>query len=272
MIVNSDESNSSSDSHLNENEEWELSDLVNAIAVEVELAQDILSLKSYTRGMSFAIKNLSLDVEVKVRRTPEGKLLFRSVDADQTSATVLKLDFAQVIESQLRDVRKPLDGIISAASASNGISVASSSNIELKDLEAITLEQIKAFNKVGLHSVDDLERYTQTLPMIAELSRLTGIPEHRIRMWRQLPFITKVEPESKVKLPDSIVIRGGNFGKQQGEVWFQQQTAEKITEIFDWQETSLRVKIPPTLTGTGLLYAKIDNLFTNVIPWKREPT
>ena len=84
------------------NAEWQLADLVDAVAAEIDHAEDTLSLKSFARGMAFAIKQLSLDLEVTVRRAPDGRILFRTVDPDQSSATVLKLDFSQVIQSQLQ--------------------------------------------------------------------------------------------------------------------------------------------------------------------------
>lgn len=257
----SDPLNSASHGDTFENVEWELADLVDAIAAEIDRAQDTLSLKSYARGVSFAIKKLSLDIEVKARRTSDGKLLFRTVNADQTSGTVLKLDFAQVLQNQLQGVRKPLDG---------DISVAGLSGVELTDLPDISTNDIQAFRTVGIYSVDDLERYTQTPKMIAELSRKTGIQEHRIRMWRQLPFITEVKLDSST--PDRTVIRikGGNFGSQpqlNSEVFFQQ----KPTKIIAGGDTWLTVEMPPEVSGTGLLWAKIGEQFTNTISWKLTP-
>ncbi|HEY9653133.1 MAG TPA: hypothetical protein V6C95_20920, partial [Coleofasciculaceae cyanobacterium] len=63
-----------------DNQEWQLADFVDAIAAEIDHAEDTLSLKSYARGMSFAIKQLSLDLEVTVRRDTNGRILFRTVD------------------------------------------------------------------------------------------------------------------------------------------------------------------------------------------------
>jgi hypothetical protein len=87
--VNSESANPNKNN--DENLEWQLSELVDLIAAEVDRAADTLSLKSYARGASFAVKKLSLDLEVKVRRTADGKLLFRTVSDDKTSSTVLKL-------------------------------------------------------------------------------------------------------------------------------------------------------------------------------------
>lgn len=240
-----------------ENLEWQLAELVDAIASEIDRAGDTLSLKSYARGVSFAIKKLSLDIEVNVRRTADGKLLFRTVGNDQTSATVLKLDFAQVLQNQLTTARKPLDGNLSVA----GFSVS-----ELDALPQINPNEITALGTVGIHSVDDLERYTQTPLMIAELSRKIQIEEHRLRMWLQLPFITEVKPAKG--LPGStVLIEGGNFGSQSSsndQVFFQ----EKPAKIIDWRDKRLTVEMPSQVSGIGLLVAQIGNQLTNTIQWE----
>jgi peptide/nickel transport system substrate-binding protein len=240
-----------------ENLEWQLAELVDAIASEIDRAGDTLSLKSYARGVSFAIKKLSLDIEVKVRRTADGKLLFRTVGNDQMSATVLKLDFAQVLQNQLTTARKPLDGSISVA----GFSVS-----ELDALPQINPNEITALGTVGIHSVDDLERYTQTPLMIAELSRQIQIEEHRLRMWLQLPFITEVKP-AKGPPGSTVLIEGGNFGNQRSsndQIFFQ----EKPAKIIDWREKRVTVEMPSEVSGIGLLVAQMGNQLTNTIQWE----
>lgn len=237
----------------NENVEWQLAELVDTVAAEIDRAQDTLSLKSYARGLSFAIKKLSLDLEVKVRRTSDGKLLFRTVNAEQTSHTVIKLDFAQVLQSQLTTVRKPLDGQLSVASS-----------VGLDILPEINAENLTALGLMSIYSMEDLERCTQTPQMIAELSRKTQIEEYRIRQWRQLPFITQVKPENI--LSDRIIFRieGGNFGNQlvqNTQVWFQQTQLK----IIDGSSTSLTAEMPSTLNPTGILWVKIGDWLTNVV-------
>ncbi|NEO77952.1 MAG: hypothetical protein F6J99_17620, partial [Moorea sp. SIO4G3] len=88
---------STDESVTEDNEEWQLAELVDAIASEIDHAADTLSLKSYARGKSLAIKQLNLDLEVTVRRGRDGEIWFRTVvDPKENGATVLKLDFTQV--------------------------------------------------------------------------------------------------------------------------------------------------------------------------------
>src|SRR5919199_917144 len=236
---------------LEENAEWQLSELVDAIAAEIDHAEDTLSLKSFARGMAFAIKQLSLDLEVTVRRAPDGRILFRTVDPDQSSATVLKLDFSQVIQSQLQGLRKPLDE--------------AGDERVLATLPSITQAEIVALNAVAIFSVGDLERYTRTAAMVAEVSRKTGIPDPRIRLWRQLPFISEAKPPSGPR-GSTIVLEGGNFGAQRdpnSAVLFQGLPAPVVT----WSDSRLTV-IAPEAGGPGVLFAVIGGQPTHALAWE----
>ncbi|NEP49387.1 MAG: hypothetical protein F6K65_11405 [Moorea sp. SIO3C2] len=232
-----------------ENTEWQLAEMVDAIAAEIDRAEDTLSLKSYARGKSMAIKQLQLDIEVKLRRTSDGKILFRTTDPGENSATVIKLDFAQVLESQLQGVRKQLDQPISTR--------------PLATLPGITEAEIKQLNGIGIYSVNDLEGYSQTAAMVAELSRKTGIADSRIRIWRQLPFLSEVKPAKG--LPGSqVVIEGGNFGDRDpnAAVFFQGQAVQ----ILEWSKSRLIVTMPE-VTGSGVLFVVIDGQSTNLLSW-----
>ncbi len=233
-----------------DNTEWQLADIVDAIAAEIDRAEDTLSLKSYARGKSIGIKQLKLDLEVNLRHTPEGEIKFRTVEPGKSSATILKLDFAQILETQLQSVRKDL--------------TRSRSTQTLTTLAGIRDDEIKRLNRIAIYSVDDLERYTQTAAMLAEVSTKTGIEEIKIRRWRELPLLSKVTPTKG--LPESeVIIEGENLGKQDSnsEVLFQGKSAE----ILSWSNSQLRVKMPDVI-GSGLLFAIIDGQTTNLLNWE----
>ncbi len=171
---------SANQSDATENLEWELSDLVDAIAAEIDEAQDTLSLKSYSRGLSFSIKKLSLNIEVRVRRTADRKLLFRTIDSNETSATVLKLDFDQVLQSQLTDVRKSFDEKLSDGS----IAISTTSLEDTDPFSNIADKERRALEILGIRSIDDLKRYPNTSQIISEISRKTKIEASKIQNWR----------------------------------------------------------------------------------------
>lgn len=237
---------------LEDNQEWQLADLVDAISAEVDRAEDTLALKSYARKVSFAIKKIALDAEVTMRRASDGRLFFRSVLPGESTGTLLKLDFAQVLESQLAGLRRPLEDTITSA--------------PLSTLPGITPEDIKALNAIAIYSVDDLLRYTRTASMLAEVSRKTGIAETRLRAWRGEPYVLAVKPERG--LPGStVVIEGGNFGlvkPPDALVMFHGKEAR----ILQWSSTRLAVEVPQELAGTGLVFAVLGARPTNVVSWE----
>ncbi|NEQ66036.1 MAG: hypothetical protein F6K21_11140 [Symploca sp. SIO2D2] len=233
-----------------DNTEWQLADIVDAIAAEIDRAEDTLSLKSYARGKSIGIKQLQLDLEVNVRHTPEGEIKFRTVEAGKSSATVLKLDFSQILETQLQSVRKDLTKPISTQ--------------PITTLPNITADEIKRLNRIAIYSVDDLDRYTQTAAMLAEVSTKTSIEEIKLRQWQELPFLSTVKP-AKGKSGSEVVIEGNNLGEQEpkDEVLFQGKPAE----ILSWTNSQLKVKMPDVV-GSGLLFAIIDGQTTNLLNWE----
>ncbi|HEX6293123.1 MAG TPA: ABC transporter substrate-binding protein [Herpetosiphonaceae bacterium] len=234
-----------------ENVEWQLSELVDAISAEIDRAEDTLSLKSFARGISFAIKQLSLDLEVTVRRAPDGRVLFRTVDPDQQGMTLLKLDFAQVLQSQLQGLRKPLDQ--------------PGDPRDLATLPGITAEQIKRLNAIAIYSVDDLERYTQTAAMIAEVSRKTDIADPQIRIWRHLPFLWALKPASGPP-GSTVLIEGGNLGAVPDSgamVLF----AGHAAQIVAWSDVRVTVTMPQ-VSGRGVLFAIVDGQITNLLAWE----
>lgn len=233
------------------NTEWQLAEMVDAIAAEIDQAEDTLALKSYGRGMSFSIRQLSLDLQVSVRRDDNGQVKFRTADPNATGASTIKLDFAQLLKSQLGDDRRKLE-----------------QNIDRRPLDAIglTLEEVRTLNAISIYSIDDLHRYTQTAAMISEVSRKTNINDARLRQVLGLPYLAALKPDRG--LPGSIILlEGGNFGAvppKQASIYFQ---GVALT-IVAWSNARIQVKIPETATGNGVLFVAINDQISNTIDWE----
>jgi peptide/nickel transport system substrate-binding protein len=233
------------------NTEWQLADMVDAIAAEIDHAEDTLALKSYARGMSFSLRQLSLDLQVAVRRDDNGQIKFRTADPNSTGTTIIKLDFAQLLKSQLGDDRRKLE-----------------QNIDRRPLDSIGLapEEIRALNAISIYSIDDLHRYTQTAAMIGEVSRKTNINDARLRQVLGLPYLDELKPDRG--LPGSIILlEGGNFGAvqpSQSSVYFQ----DVALPIVAWSNARIQVQIPPSAKGNGMIFVVIDNQVSNTIDWQ----
>ena len=233
------------------NTEWQLAEMVDAIAAEIDQAEDTLALKSYGRGMSFSIKQLSLDLQIFVRRDDNGQVKFRTADPNATGASTIKLDFAQLLKSQLGDDRRKLE-----------------QNIDRRPLDAIglTSEEVRTLNTLSIYSIDDLHRYTQTAAMISEISRKTNINDARLRQVLGLPYLAALKPDRG--LPGSIILlEGGNFGAvppKQASIYFQ---GVALT-IVAWSNARIQVKIPETATGNDVLFVAINDQISNTIDWE----
>ncbi|MEP0872674.1 IPT/TIG domain-containing protein [Trichocoleus desertorum AS-A10] len=236
------------------NDEWELSELIQVITAELDQAQDTLILKSQNRRLSMMVNQLNLDLQVDVRRDPTGHLMFRTVAPGQTGATVLKLGFTPALDTQVQETRKSID-------------LETGDYRRLEDLTEIQSVEIQKLKTVGIHSVNDLEVATQTPAMLTEISVKSGLDEARLRLWRELPLITQIKPESGA--PGSIVvIDGANFGARIDavEVYFQ----DKLAKVLDCTNTRITVEMPRNLVGGGFLAAKIGNQKTNTLPWRAD--
>ncbi len=233
------------------NTEWQLADMVDAIAAEIDHAEDTLALKSYARGMSFSIRQLSLDLQVAVRRDDNGQIKFRTAEPNSTGTTTIKLDFAQLLKSQLGDDRRKLE-----------------QNIDRRPVDAIglTSEEVRALNAISIYSIDDLYRYTQTAAMIGEVSRKTNIDDARLRQVLGLPYLEALKPDRG--LPGSIVLlEGGNFGAVQpsrASVYFQ----GVALPIVAWSNARIQLQIPPAATGKGVIFVVINDQISNTIDWE----
>jgi peptide/nickel transport system substrate-binding protein len=233
------------------NTEWRLADMVDAIASEIDRAEDTLALKSYARGMSFAIKQLSLDLQVAVRRDGDGHIKFRTVEPNATGSTTLKLDFAQILQSQVSANRRKLD-----------------EDADRRPVEALGLssEEIRRLNAIAIYSIDDLRRYTQTAAMIGEVSRKTSIDDARLRQVLGLPYLEALKPARG--LPGSIILlEGGNFGAvqpSQASVYFQ----GVAVSIVAWSNARIQVQIPANATGSGVIFLVINDQISNTIDWE----
>jgi peptide/nickel transport system substrate-binding protein len=230
------------------NEEWELADFIDAMAASVDRAADTLALKSHARSITYAIRQLDLDVAVTVRRDASGRVLFRTATPGDAGASMLQLNLAQVLESQLTGLRRERGG--------------SADRRSVTTLPSILDEEVERLAGIAIYSIDDLLRYTQTAAMIAEVSRKARIVETRVRWWLGAPFLTAVQP--KAGPPGSVVhLEGGNLGIEPGSILYQ----GRAVEIVSWSPTRVTVRMPNT-RGAGVILALVAQEPTNLREWE----
>jgi peptide/nickel transport system substrate-binding protein len=232
-----------------DNVEWQLAELVDAIAAEIDQAEDSLSLKSYARGIAFALKELHLDLGVTIRRSQDGGIFFRTVEPGDECETVLKLDFAQVLQAQLESARQDL--------------TETADRRPVTSLPGITDDEVRRLGTVAIFSMDDLVRYTATPALISEVARKTRIPEARVRMWRGLPYVERVQPPTGPP-GGAVTIEGGNFGASIGDGAY--SFKGRPATVVAWSSSRVVLQMP-AVSGEGLITGVVAGWPTNLVSW-----
>jgi hypothetical protein len=234
-----------------ENVEWRLADFIDAIAAEVDRAQDTLALKSKVRGLSVSLKGLALDVAVDARMDSVGQLFFRTVEAGRASSTVLKLDFEEILQGQVEEIVAPVEP----------------GGLPLETLPGITAAEIETLRGFSIRTVEVLQSFVRTPGDLVELSRKGGIPEAHLRRWLGLPFLSGIVPATAPP-GAQVAIEGGNLGAQDpGDAVYFQSTA---AEILSWSGSRIVVRVPPGAVS-GAVYARLDGALSNVLRWEAVP-
>lgn len=154
-------------------------DFINAITSQLDRVQDALRLKAVNRPLTYALKDLSLDLQVFVELDGQGNVRFRTSGPNETGSSTVKLSFTTITKPMIEE---------------NTISLAmtrspSLSEIGLDEAERQRLEQI------GVRNAAQLERLGQSTGARA-VSRWSGISAERLRqaVTQSRPRLTDIRP------------------------------------------------------------------------------
>lgn len=166
-------------------------DFINAITAQLDRVQDALRLKAVNRPLTYALKDIALDLQVFVELDAQGNVRFRSSGANETGASTIRLGFTTITKPMIEE---------------NTISLAMTKGAHLEDLglaeeEARRLEQIGVRNAAQLQ---ELKRSTDT----KTVARLSGVPLERIQqaLFLSKPQVTGVVPEKPPVQPKPPVL------------------------------------------------------------------
>src|SRR5262245_11390357 len=154
-------------------------DFINAITSQLDRVQDALRLKAVNRPLTYALKDLSLDLQVFVELDGQGNVRFRTSGPNETGSSTVRLSFTTITKPMIEE---------------NTISLAmtrspSLSEIGLDEAERQRLEQI------GVRNAAQLERLGQSTGARA-VSRWSGISAERLRqaVTQSRPRLTDIKP------------------------------------------------------------------------------
>ena len=154
-------------------------DFINAITTQLDRVQDALRLKAVNRPLTYALKDLSLDLQVFVELDGQGAVRFRTSGPNETGSSTVKLSFTTITKPMIEE---------------NTISLAVTRSPSLSEI-GLDDEERKRLERIGVNNAAQLERLGQSTGARA-VSRLSGIPAERLRqaVIQSRPRLTGVEP------------------------------------------------------------------------------
>lgn len=126
------------------NETWRLESFIDSLVVELDQARETLAVKSMNRPLSYAVKDLSLDLQI-FPTYEGGDVRFRTAEPGQAGYSTVTLQLASITDQQIRATSKPPPA---------------RSEMPLDDT-AIDPESRRTLQRLGVRSVDDIENLEQ---------------------------------------------------------------------------------------------------------------
>ncbi len=123
------------------NEAWRLESFIDSLAVELDQARETLAVKSMSRPLSYAVKDLALDLQI-FPTFEGGDVQFRTAEPGQEGYSTLTLQLASITDQQIRATSKPPPA---------------RDEVPLEEAP-IDEDSRRTLKKLGVRSVDDIER------------------------------------------------------------------------------------------------------------------
>lgn len=123
------------------NETWQLESFVDSLVVELDRARETLAVKSVNRPLSYAVKDLSMDLQIFP--TYEGdSVRFRTAEPGQEGYSTITLQLASITDQQIRATSKAPLGRDEVP-------------IEQAPIDPDAVQRLR---RLGVRSVDDIEK------------------------------------------------------------------------------------------------------------------
>jgi len=123
------------------NDNWRLESFIDSLVVELDQARETLAIKSVNRPLSYAVKDLSLDLQI-FPTFEGGDVRFRTAEPGQEGSSMITLQLASITDQQIRATSKAPPG---------------RDDVSIKDSQ-IDPETQRELKKMGLRSINDIEK------------------------------------------------------------------------------------------------------------------
>jgi hypothetical protein len=161
------------------NDSFRVEDFIASITSQLDDVQDALVFKSLNRPLTYALKDLSLDLKVFVEMDAEGTVRFRTGGPNEEGASVVHLGFTTITRPMIEE---------------NSISLASTRSPSLAEA-GLEQDDRRRLERLGVKNVAQLQRL-QTSAGSATVSRVSDIPLERLKSALAVgkPSVTTVSP------------------------------------------------------------------------------
>jgi hypothetical protein len=156
-----------------------IEEFIDAITSQLDRVQDALRLKAVNRPLTYALKDLDLELKVYVELDDRGQVRFRTSGPNETGASTVHLSFTTITKPMIEE---------------NTVSLAVSRSPTLQEAGLAPDEQ-RRLERLGVRTIGQLQRLGASTSVSA-VSRLTDVPADRLRSALQLgrPRVTTVQP------------------------------------------------------------------------------
>ncbi len=160
-------------------------EFINAITTQLDRVQDALRLKAVNRPLTYALKDISLELRVFVEVDPQGNVRFRTSGPNEAGASVVHLGFTTITKPMIDE---------------NTISMAAARSAPLNEL-GLAPEELQRLERMGVRNLAQLNKLGSSAG-VQTISRLTDVSVERLRTALvqgrpQVKVVTAVPPENR---------------------------------------------------------------------------
>jgi len=196
------------------NKSWQLEAFIDSLVFELDKARDTLSVKGLNSPLSYAVKDVSIDLNV----FPEfdgNDVRFVTAESGDRGSSRISLSLGSITDRQIRETtKKPITG----------------DDIAINEIEEIDEDTKKQLNRMGVRSAEDIKKLKEKNVKVnkpvsrnesgdakqIDFKKLAGLINKAQR--GQLPPRVKAAQLSRVRGRDVLAIQGENLAIEPSEM------------------------------------------------------
>jgi hypothetical protein len=168
-------------------------DFITSITTQLDRVQDALRLKAVNRPLTYALKELHLELKVFVDMDNQGHVMLRAAGPNEAGASTLAMDFTTITKPMIEE---------------NTISLAATRSTPLDSL-GLKPEEQRRLERLGVTNLAQLDRLNGSTG-VSTVARMAAMPVERLRQAilagrPQLGPATPPAPRPPVSAPPPVV-------------------------------------------------------------------